>query len=236
MAARNRQGFTLLEVVVALGITSVCLALVSVSMAGLFRANDRAREHLELQQGLNETMERMRLMLQAAYISPHYVNQFNTKFETMDIDNLADPYDALTFTTLAHSTHRINAKEADMVEVTFFTEDEPPIQTPEGEVRLRRLRVRAGGAINDRFEVEGGTVYTLADHVTALRFEYLDGFGEWKTEWIPADNNYTLPCMVRITLALRTPELAEEEAEILAPMEMSKMRCRFDDERVFERR
>jgi prepilin-type N-terminal cleavage/methylation domain-containing protein len=234
MNRRAVSGFSLLELAVALAITSLCLALVATSLHGVFRANENAREHLELQQTTNETLARLRTYIQAAYLSPFLANEVTTTFETMDDSSLREPYDALTFTTLAHSSHQINAKESDLIEITLFTEKEKPIMTRDGEVRLRRLRVRAGGEINDNFEVEGGTVYTLADHVTRLEFEYLSLDGEWKPEWFPYDNSYNLPCMVRVVLGLRTEDLEERRAEITVPLEMCKLRCRFEDERVFE--
>lgn len=235
---RVSSGFTLLEVLIALAITALIVGLVAASFAGVFRAHARATEHMELNQTLDESLDRIRALLQSAYLSRDYPNMFFTKFETMDTDNLTDPYDALTFNTLANTSHKINAKESDLIEMTLFTKDEPSLPTPEGKLQLRRLRVRAGGDINTRFEVEGGVVYTLADHVTSFHLDYLNAFGEWKPEWIPADNLTdgapTLPCAVRVTLGIRTAELAERQGSMIVPLEMSRQQCRFDDEKVFE--
>ncbi len=238
-APAGSAGFSLLEVLVALTITGLILAIVATALHSVFRANERSREHLQLQQTMSATMARMRLYLQAAYLSPYMANQILTDFETMDTDSLNEPYDSLTFTTLAHSSHKIDAKEARMIEITLYTEEERPLETEEGNVETRRLRVRAGGAINDRFEVEGGTVYTLAEHVTRLEFEYLGGEGEWKPEWFPMDHlddkGYpNLPCMVRVTIGMRTERLEEVEGSLIVPLEMSKLRCSFEDERPFE--
>jgi prepilin-type N-terminal cleavage/methylation domain-containing protein len=236
MKFKASPGFSLLEVMVALAITGLCLGLVTISFGSVYRAHNRAREHMELQQTLNESMERIRFLLQSAYLADRYPNQFLTIFETMDDDNLSDPYDAITFTTLAHTTHKINAKEAELIEVTLFTKDEPAMETPENKrLRLRKLRVRAGGEINTRFEVENGTVYTLADHVTRFHLEYLSDLGEWKPEWIPEDNDkYSLPCAIKVTLGVRTETIEEIQASMLVPMEMARLDCGFDDERIFE--
>ena len=235
---RASSGFSLLEVLVALAITGLILALVAMSFSGMFRAHARAQEHLELNQTLNETLERVRVLLQSAYLAREYPNEFLTRFETMDTDNLSDPYDALTFNTLAHASHRLNAKEADLIEVTLFTVEEPLLETPEGKLTLRRLRVRAGGDINSRFEVEGGTVYTLSDHVTSFHLEYLNSFGEWKPEWKPLDNlvdmGPSLPCAVRVTLGIRSEGLKEKQSSMIVPLEMARSQCRFEDEKVFE--
>jgi len=238
MKRRAAPAFTLLEVMVALTITGLCVAIVAMSFSSVFQAHNRALEHMELQQTMNESLERIRILLQSAYLSREYPNVFLTKFETMDTDNLSEPYDALTFNTLAYSSHKINGKEADLIEVTLFTEEEPPLETAAEKLRLRRLRVRAGGDINTRFEVEGGTVFTLARHVTEFHLDYLNPFGEWKPEWIPADNVTEgagdLPCAIRVTLALRSVNIAEHKASIMVPIEMSRGQCVFEDEKVFE--
>ncbi|HUT55613.1 MAG TPA: prepilin-type N-terminal cleavage/methylation domain-containing protein [bacterium] len=235
---RSAPAFTLLEVLVALVITGIILALVAASFGSIFRAHGNALRHMELEQTLNESMERIRVLLQSAYLSGKYPNYFLTRFETMDTDNISDPYDSLTFTTLANTSHRINAKESDLIEVTLFTVDAPPLMGPNGPINVRRLRVRAGGDINSQFEVEGGQVYTLADNVTGFHLEYLNQFGEWKPEWIPGDNivnNFpSLPCAVRVTVALRSQTLEEREASIMVPLEMARTQCRFDDPKVFE--
>ncbi len=229
------SGFTLIEVLVAVALTSLCVALVAISFGATFRAHQRAREYMDLLQVQTESLERLRTLLQSAYLSHHAMNQIYTPFETMDMDNLSSPYDAVTFTTLAYTTYKIDAKEADMAEMTIFAEDEPPLEADGERLELKRLRVRVGGEINDRFEVEGGLVYTLADHVTEFYLEYLNEFGEWKPEWVPIDHDpYSLPCAVRVTLGLRGDELGEEKASIIVPFEMTKLTCRFEDERPFE--
>lgn len=233
------KGFSLLELLVALAITGLCLALAATSFSAVFRAHTRARENMELLQVTDQTLERIRGLLQAAYLSPHPLNQIVNTFESIDDDSSSQPYDAITFSTLAHKSHRFNAKESDLAEITIFTVEEPKLETPDGDLNLHRLRIRAGGEINDRFEVEGGQVYTLADHVTQLLIEYLDQEGEWKDEWIPGDhivnNDPCLPCAVRITLGLRTETLDERLSSIMVPMEMTRYRCQFDDENVFDK-
>ena len=232
---RRAPGFSLLEVLVALAITGLCLALVTMSMGTVFRANSRAIEHLELMQTMTETQERIRSYLQSAYLSPYLANQLHTEFEAKDSDNMSHPYDSITFATLAVTTHRMDSHEPDLSDVTLFTLEEPPLETPAGKAQCRRLRIRVGGEINDRFEVEGGSVYTLADHVTSFLLEYLDQDGDWKGEWDVIDHNNNLPCAIRVTLGLRTENLEERLDIMVVPMEMTGLPCRWDEGKVFER-
>ncbi len=227
------QGFTLLEVLVALAIASVCLGLVVVSLNQAFEANEGIREHMELQQNLDQSMDRMRKLIQSAYMSPHQPNYENHLFITHDTSRSNEPYDAITFSTMAYSTYKIDAKQAELAEMTLFTTEEPKMETPEGQLQLHRLRIRAGGEINDRFEVEGGVVYTLADHVTRFMLEYLDEEGEWREEWKTFDHGNHLPCAIKVELGIRTRELKEKAATMVVPLEMSGLECEFEFEKVF---
>jgi len=231
---RAAPGFSLLEVMVALAISAMVIATVAVSFGAVNRAYSRARENLDLNQTMNESLARMRVLLQSSYLSPYPANQATQIFDTMDLENMNSPYDAITFTTTANTTYKINAKEAELAEVTLFTAEEPAMETAEGRLELKRLRVRVGGSINSRFEVEGGVVYTLADHVTEFALEYLAPEGDWKKEWKILDHNFKLPCAVRITLGLRSENLEEQKSSIIVPLKMSTQKCRFEDERVFE--
>jgi len=231
---RHNSGFTLLEVLVALAIAGVCLGLVAVSLSQAFEANEGVQAHMELQQNLDQSMDRMRQLIQSAYMSPYPPNFDNHIFETFDTDRSNQPYDAITFSTMAYSTYKIDAKQAELAEITLFTVEEPEMQTPEGKLDLHRLRIRAGGEINDRFEVEGGVVYTLADHVTRFRLEYLDEQGEWREEWMTIDHGNHLPCAIRVELGIRSEELKEKAATMVVPLQMTGLKCKFEFEKVFE--
>ena len=126
MSREHNKGFTIIEVLAAISITAVCVALVTFSLGSVFKANERAREHMELQQNLNQATDRMRILLQSAYISPHLINKEKHPFETIDTDRSGAKYDALTFTTIAHSSYKIDAKESELAEITFFTKKEAP--------------------------------------------------------------------------------------------------------------
>ncbi|MFO8057886.1 MAG: prepilin-type N-terminal cleavage/methylation domain-containing protein [bacterium] len=231
---KGKAGFTLIEVMVALGIAGMCLGLVAVSLTQAFEANEGAQEQMELQQSVDLSMDRMRKLIQSAFRSPHPPNYENHPFTTHDTDRSNNPYDAITFTTLAYSTYKIDAKQAELAEITLFTEEEPPLETPEGKLQLRRLRIRAGGEINDRFEVEGGVVYTLADHVTRFKLEYLDEQGEWREEWKTFDHGNQLPCAIKVELGMRSKNLKEKVTSMVVPLQMTGLKCEFEYEKVFE--
>jgi hypothetical protein len=181
----KKSGFTLLEALVALTITALVLGGVALSVGAWSRANDRAREHMELYQGLERVMNRMQRDISSIYVSPYTTSPVYVGFETFDLETVNAPYDAFTFSSLAHRVHRIDAHESELIEMTYFTVEDEKGLSPEG---TRILRHREGGMIDDQFEVEGGTVYDMASGVTRFIIDYLSPDGDLKHEWRLSDH------------------------------------------------
>lgn len=221
----NERGFTLLEVLVALSLTVLALSLVTFSLSSALRAYERTAAHLELIQTERETLSRIQRYLSVSYLSPYSSGGMEEEWKTFDTDNSAEPYDALTFNSLAHRTHRIDAKESDLEVMTFFVRQE---QDPAGGEKTWTLFQREGGTINDRFEVEGGAVYTLAPGVTRLTFDYLTPEGDLVHEWRLSDKGRQLPCAVVVRLGLRREGLEERESCMVVPLLLSTLKCKFE--------
>jgi len=227
----SKGGFTLLEVLVALSITAMAVALVAMSISAALRAYERAVEHLDLIQTEREALNRIYQNLTVTYISPYSSNlsQATTSEETwysFDIATSASPYDALTFNSLNHHTNRINAKESDLAIMTVFARKDEEGQGPEG---TQLLMLREGGSMNDRFEVTGGVVSTLATGLTLLNLDYLDTDGEVRHEWQLGDRGGKLPCAVVVTLGMRSEHLAAITACAVVPLVMTTSQpCRYE--------
>jgi len=226
----SNRGFTLLEVLVALSITVLALALVAMSISSALRAHERAIEHLDLIQTERDVMNRIYQNLTVTYISPYSQTTGQPLpeevWQTFDTATSASPYDALTFNSINHHTNRINAKESDLAIMTLFTRKAEEGESPEGTALLL---LREGGTMNDRFEVEGGVVSILAAGLTKLDFEYLDTDGELRHEWRLGDKGGNLPCAVVVDLGLKTEHLAEVEACEIVPLIMTASQpCRYE--------
>ena len=219
-------GFTLLEVLVALSITVLALALAALSLSSALRAHERAIEHLELIQTEREVMNRIYQNLALTYVSPYGQVSAEETWKTFDIATSAAPYDALTFNSLNHHTNRLNAKESDLAVMTLFAAKDEEGEGPEGTELLLQ---REGGAMNDRFEVEGGQVSTLAAGLTQLSFDYLDPDGQLQHEWRLLDKGGQMPCAVVVKLGLKSEHLAEIQACEVVPLVLtSSASCRYE--------
>jgi len=219
-------GFTLLEVLVALSLTVLALSLAAMSLTSALTAYERAAAHLELIQTERETLSHIQRSLSVSYLSPYSFTGLEEEWETFDIDNSAKPYDALTFSSLAHRTHRVDAKESDLAVMTLFVRRE---EESEGLEKRYVLLKREGGAMNDRFEVTGGVVFTLAEGVTRLSFDYLSPDGEVVHEWRLVDKGRQLPCAVVVKLGLKNEALEERRSCMVVPLLLSPLKCSFEE-------
>ena len=227
----SEPGFTLLEVLVALSLTVLALGLVAMSISAALQAHERALAHLDLIQTEREALNRIYQDLTVTYVSPYSQSTGQTAapeevWNTFDIATSGSPYAALTFNSLNHHTNRINAKDSDLAIMTLFAQRDLDGQGPEG---TELLMLREGGSMNDRFEVTGGVVSTLATGLTHLNLDYLDTDGQLRHEWRLADRGGQLPCAVVVELGLRSEHLAEVTTCAVVPLVMSTLQpCRYE--------
>ncbi len=225
-ASDQGTGFTLLEVLVATTITALIIGAAALSMSAWARANDRAREHMELYRTLQKVMNRIYDDISSIYISPYQGSYFYVGFETFDLETFREPFDAFTFSSLAHRSYRPDAKESELAEMTYFTVEDEEGWGPEG---TRILRRREGGVIDDRFEVEGGTVYDMAYGVTHLTFDYLSPDGDLKHEWRLADSAGRLPCAVVVKMGISSASIEELNTCAVIPVYLTNNSpCRYE--------
>lgn len=227
-AREKRYAFTLLEVMVALTVTGLVLTAVIMSLGAWARANDRAREYMEMYRTLQKVMDRTYYDVGSIYVSPYNTPGLREGFETFDIETFREPYDAFTFTSLSHRAYKIDAKESEMIEMTYFTVADEEGFGPEG---TRIIRRREGGVIDDNFEVTGGTVYDMAAGVTFFSFDYLGPDGELRHEWRLSDQAGKLPCAVVVKMGLASYNIEEIRSCSVIPVHLTNnLPCTFEPE------
>ncbi len=204
---RGKQAFTLLELLVALSITALVMAGVFFSISSWSRAEERAQKIMERQRAQGLILNRLRQTLSTSYVPFAPGREQLAVFEGMDLTRPKEPFDALTFASLAHRSYRIDAKESELEEMTFFTKPDPAREDGES---CRLLYLREGGSIDENFEVEGGRVYLLSDQVSKFELFYLSGEGEFVPEWRLAERNFLLPCAVVVKLGLGCGDQVQE--------------------------
>ena len=180
------RGFTLIEVLVAIGIFALLVALLYGTFAATFESARRAEAAAEEYRVVRWGMRHLLRDLSMFYPLP--LPPATSPFEGTDRSRWrADgsyPDDLLRFTSLSHRRAMADAPESDQGEVTYFLQE---------ETLVREVRLAAGGRRTDE----------ISDKVRGLNFRYLSD-GAWHEEW--PGNRQTFPAAVEVDLTLRDSE------------------------------
>jgi general secretion pathway protein J len=200
LRSRGLRGFTLLELLVAVGV----LAMISVLIYGAFAGMKRSKEGI---QRVNDryregrlAMARVAREIQSAYLSGHApIDQQGVVVKTAFMGKTGTPADRLDFNAFAHRRIDRNAHESDQAEIGYFGSPDP--KDSEVVDLARRISVRP-----DLEPDKGGRVEVLATDIDLFDLEYLDPIsGQWVETWdttqaIGQPNR--LPLQVRVLLVL----------------------------------
>lgn len=167
--ANKCRGFTLLEMLVALGI----LGLMSIIIFSVFSISSRASARMQRVEERHHTaVVTLRWMLRdlsSAFVSNH-VNIANPQTTTM----FEGSSDHIMFTYLGHERLVSEAKESDEGVVEYYLE-----QGDDGMNLIRREK-----PIIDMDPDKGGRIAVIATNVKELKLMYWDSKQEeWKDEW-----------------------------------------------------
>ncbi len=223
---KNENGFTLIEVLIAVVLLAIISLLVWQSMGSSIGSKDRSEKREGTYRAATLTMDRMTRDLSMAVlfsnldflgVSPNGEQMTKSVF----IGTNSGDQDQLTFDTLSHVRYIKDVKESDLSEVTYFLEKDTESEQP--GLYLLKKREKSPPDANP---AEGGTAMTLLEGVKELNFRYYDpAKTEFKDEWdsTKLDNLNKLPRAVEITLVVQDPN--DEEASLrfatLALLEMS---------------
>ncbi len=202
---RAAAGFTLVEVMIAIGISAVIGALV----VGSFQRAFAAREIVDAQEdryaGARVALSRMSREISEAFLSEHYDHKRFRERPTP----FRGKEDGLLFSTMAHERLVRDVRESDQSVVEYSLDADPDFP---GEQALWR---REKGRLDDEPD-RGGNRAVLCQHVSGLELEYWDWKKqEWAREWNAAsvDRQGFLPTRVRIRLRVKMADGREERYE-----------------------
>lgn len=121
----TRRAFTLLEVVVAVGIMGVVAVLTFATLANAFALRDILEEEDAINTSARVALDKIAKDLQLAYLTKNTsaVETYYTLFVLRD-----ENPDVLWFATLAHQRLYRDSRESDQAEVTIWTEDDPEMK------------------------------------------------------------------------------------------------------------
>jgi len=194
---RAQRGFTLMEVMVAVGITALMGAMVATSFSTSFRAQEVASEDADHYRQLRIAMNRMTREIGSAFVSDKY-DTARYRDQNDRPTNFIGKEDSLLFTSFAHQRMYADAKESDQMIVEYKVET-----SREREARGRQdLIRRVNPIVQDRMD-RGGTEDVLFEGIKRIEFEYWDKERkEWDDEWDTRrlERKSKLPSRVRINI------------------------------------
>jgi len=191
----DRRGFTLLELLVALGIAAVVITLLYETFNAVLRSTQLVDQESEIDQMARISMERMTSELRSAYWLPPTQAAGSSTFMFVGQDSIATDYptDTLRFSTLSHA--RVSSGSADP---TVSIVEYALVPVPESDTAVLMHREETTPLSPSASGLEE---YELAESVVGLNFRYFDG-KDWSDQWNDADKK-NLPKAVEIQLIIK---------------------------------
>lgn len=194
---RRSRGFTLMEVMVAVGITALMGGMVAASFSTSFHAREVVQDEADRYRMIRTAFSRMSRELGGAYVSDRYDAE-RYRDQNDRPSNFIGERDRLTFTSFAHQRLYADSKESDQMAVEYRVGTSPD---PKAKGREDLIR-RENPIVQDRID-RGGTEDTLFEDVKKIEFAYWDSEKkDWDDEWDTrrVERKGLLPTRVRITV------------------------------------
>jgi len=186
----KRNGFTLVELLIAIAILSIIMSVVYKS----FYASTEGIKRAEVVDDINSTARVIFLKLMDDINSAYLDNSNKTIFVGDSKRDKDLPQDSLSLTSLSNLRMVKDAKETDLHEIGYYLKEDYDYQKQEKKISLLRKEKKTIGA---EPVLEGGEVYELTDEIAGIRFSYFDG--AWKDNW---DSKTTPPKAVEVEIIL----------------------------------
>lgn len=211
------RGFTLVEVMIAVGITAGMALMTVGSLRQVDRASEIARAQNERYAAARVALSRMAREVSMAFLSDNYDSRrFPRERPTLFVGR----DDELLLTTFAHVRLYRDAKESDQALVHYTIESDPDRAGEQALFRREKLRL-------DDDPERGGRKDLVADRVSALRIQYWDPTRkDWVREWSTrsVEHQKELPPRVRLELEVKLADgrierfVTEARIELRAPL------------------
>ncbi|MGZ6071189.1 MAG: PulJ/GspJ family protein [Myxococcaceae bacterium] len=194
---RRARGFTLIEVVVAVGITAMIGGLIAVAFQSGYRAKELVEGEADRYRALRTGTDRMVREISAAFVSDHYDTR-RYRDQNDRPTNFIGKRDRLLFTSMAHQRLYADAKESDQMVVEYYTKS---ATGPDGKTQLNLMR-REDSILDDRMD-RGGNEDVLLEGIKRIDFTYWDSDKkDWVDEWDTRrlEKKSILPVRVKLSI------------------------------------
>jgi general secretion pathway protein J len=186
-------GFTLLEVVISVGILAVILTIVYNTFNSSMKAFSAMENEGDAYAQARIVLSRMEEEIASIYISDISDEKNKTGLLGEDRDEYDLPADSLHFTSLSHIRWVKDSRESELCEIGYYLEKDE-----ETGFLFRREDWNVDGTLE-----EGGRPLELAEGVDGLNFRYYDG-DEWVDEW-DSRIKKGVPKAIEVVLIMRDP-------------------------------
>lgn len=229
----NNKGFTLLEILIAVGIFATLSAYVAYAIQNGVKAKVRIQAEIDASSRMRDALKLMEKDINLAYHfldwekevqeiikknikNPAPVQPTNTPAvsEVQRLDpttHFVGKSDSLNFVTMNNAKFQADKKVADFVEVGYELKT---CKSSDGKTNSQCLWRRQSGPVDLDVTV-GGERLVLLENLTELKFRYLgEGQTDWKEEWSSlssnADEKNFFPQAVEISMTTQKDEKAKK--------------------------
>jgi general secretion pathway protein J len=208
MRLKNNQGFTLLELLIAITLSILILVVLGAAMRLGYKSQEKGTERGEVTQKVRILEDRIAWLIRGAY--PYYLNKTDEKKIFFDGKS-----DRIGFVTSSIDTHGTGLEDlAGLKWVSIFTDSDG-------------LKIREKiFFLEDVFDDSKGKVYLLDPEVRKIEFEFFEikedeKQGTWISEWDPRDKE-TIPSAVKVKITLERNGQKIELPEMIVKTEVRR--------------
>jgi general secretion pathway protein J len=201
----RQAGFTLIEVMIAIGVLCLMMAIGWGTVVQTMRANQHFGAVEDRYREARNALGRMVTDIESSYISQ---NEDTTQQErrTFFIGDNSGDVNSLRFSAFAHTRLFADANESDQTVVSYMSGPDPVIRGMTDVMRRESKRMPQTQQGEKWDTVPGSTDILFAD-VTKLKLAYYDSRdASWKESWttLGADGSANrMPDRVRISLSFK---------------------------------
>ncbi len=201
MNLKNKRGFTLVELLIAITLSIVIFVILLAAMRLGYKSQATGMERSEQAQKVRIICDRVAWLLRGTF--PFFLNKIDKQKLYF-----AGKSDQVGFVTSSVDAYGSGPEDlAGLKWVSIFTDREG-------------LKIREKVYfLEDVFDDSGGKVYLLDPDVNTIAFEYFDipegeKQGSWVSEWDP-DDKETLPAAVKVSMTMVQGEKKIELPELI---------------------
>ncbi len=188
MDLKNRSGFTLVELLIAITLSIVIFIILLAAMRLGYKSQEAGTARSEQAQKVRIICDRVAWLLRGTY--PFYLNKLDQ--QKLFFEGKSDQAGFVTSSVDAYGSGPED--QGGLKWVSIYTDKDG--------IKIREKVY----FLEDVFDDSGGKVYLLDPDVNTIAFEYLDipegeKQGSWVSEWDP-DDKETLPAAVKVQMTM----------------------------------